>query len=62
VIEDGVDDAGAVEAGHDGQPPRDGGRLEPALFLQPAHVQFDVDPARFERVDLACGAPAQKHM
>lgn len=45
VLEDGVDDAGAVEADHDRQPPGDGGRLEPADLLQPPHEQFDIDAA-----------------
>jgi hypothetical protein len=37
MVQDGVDDAGAVEADHHQQPPRHRRRLVP-LLLQPAHV------------------------
>jgi hypothetical protein len=62
MIEDGVDDAGAVERDHDRQPPRHRRRPEPAHFLQPAHEQLDVDSPGGQRVDLGPVAPAQKHL
>ncbi len=38
-----VDDAGAVEAGDDGQPPGDGaGGLEPANVLHPAQAELEI--------------------
>jgi len=57
VFQDTVDDAGAVEPGHHRHPARDGGRLEPADFLHPPHVQLHVHPARRQRRQIAFGAP-----
>jgi hypothetical protein len=62
VVEDGVDDAGVVEADHDGQPPGHGRGLEPADLLQPAHKQLDVGPPDRERIEAAVGVPAQEHV
>jgi hypothetical protein len=45
VVEDGVDNAGAVEADHDRQTPRHGRRLEPADLLQAENEQLDIDPS-----------------
>ena len=59
LFEDAVDDAGAVEPGHDRDPPRHGRRGVAALFLHPPHVQLDLRPGGRQRVDPAFGAPAQ---
>jgi hypothetical protein len=54
-----VEDAGTVEPGRDGEPPGDGGGLEPADLLHPADVQLQVRPLRGQRVQAALGAPGQ---
>jgi len=62
IVQDGVDDAGAVEADHDRQPSGHGGRLEPAGLLQPAHEQFHIDSAGGQRIEVSLTAPAQEDL
>jgi Arc/MetJ family transcription regulator len=58
VLQDAVEGAGAVEPGHNREPPGDGGGLEPADLLHPPDVQLEVRPLG-ERVQAALGAPGQ---
>jgi hypothetical protein len=60
LIQDGVDDAGAVEADHHRQPPRNRRGFESALLLQPPYVQLNVDAPHRQRIQVAFGAPAQE--
>jgi hypothetical protein len=62
VLQQPVDDAGAVEPAHHRGPPGDRGRLEPADLLAPAHVQLQVRPLRGQRVQLQFGAPDQEDL
>jgi hypothetical protein len=59
MLQHAVQDAGPVEAGRDGEPPGDGGGLEPADLLHPPDVQLQVRPPRGQRVQAAFGAPGQ---
>lgn len=59
VLQYAVDDTGAVEPGGHGQPPRDGGGLEPAGLLHPPDVLLQVRAARGQRVQAAVSAPSQ---
>ena len=44
------------------QPPRDRGRYEPALILQPAYEQFHIGPKQSERIDLGLTAPPKERL
>jgi hypothetical protein len=59
VLEDAVDHAGAVEAGHDRQASRHRRWLVPAHFLERADVQLDMWPVGCQRVQTALLAPPQ---
>jgi hypothetical protein len=59
VLQQAVDDAGAVEAGHDGEPAGHGGGLEAADLLHPADVQLQVRAAGGQRIQGVLGAPGQ---
>ena len=60
VCQNLVDDAGAVEAGHDRHPAADRRRLVPVHFLHPPHVQLDVGPLGGQRVQSAFLAPGDE--
>ncbi|MCA1783838.1 MAG: hypothetical protein LC679_17195 [Intrasporangiaceae bacterium] len=60
VRQDLVDHAGPVEPGHDRDPAADRGRLVPAHFLHPPHIQLDVGPLRGQRVQAAFLAPGDE--
>jgi len=59
VLQNAVQDAGAVEPGRDRESSGDGGGLEPADFLHPPDVQLQVRTLRGQRVQAALGAPGQ---
>ena len=59
MLQQAVDDAGAVEPGGDRESPRDGGGLEQADLLHPPDGQLQVRAARDQRVQVAFGAPGQ---
>ena len=59
MLQQAVDDAGAVEPGHDREPPRHGGRLEAADLLHPPDIQLQVRAADSQRVQAAFSAPGQ---
>ena len=59
MVEQAVDDRGAVEAGDDGGPAGDGGRLEPANLLHPSDVELNLWPGRGEGVEAVLLAPVQ---
>ena len=59
MLQDAVQDAGAVEPGCDGEPAGDGGGLEPADRLPPPDVQLQVRPLRGQRVQAVFSAPGQ---
>jgi hypothetical protein len=59
MLQDSVDGAGAVEPGRDGEPPGDGGGLEPAGFLHPPDVQLQVETLDGQRVQAVIGAPGE---
>jgi hypothetical protein len=44
VLEEAVENTGPVEPGHNGEPPGDGGGLEPADLLYPPDVELEVRP------------------
>ncbi len=48
-----------VEPGRDGEPPGDGGGLEPAGFLRPPDVKLHVGSLGGQQVQGALGAPAE---
>jgi hypothetical protein len=62
VLEDTVDDAGPVEAGHHRHPTRDLGRLEPAGLLHPADVQVEVRTGSRQRVQSSVCTPQQERL
>jgi hypothetical protein len=59
MVQDAVDGAGAVEPGCDGEPPGDGGGLEPAGFLHPPDVLLEVGALDSQRIQGVLGAPGQ---
>jgi hypothetical protein len=59
VLQDAVENAGPVEPGRDGEPPRDGGGLEPPDLLHRPDVQLQVRPPGSQRVQSLLGAPGQ---
>jgi hypothetical protein len=56
VLENPVDDARSVEAGHHGHAPRHGAGGVTALLLHPAHVELDVRARRGQWIEPAFGA------
>ena len=60
MLQDAVDDAGPVEPGRDGEPPGDGGGLEPADLLHPPDVQLQVRPPGGQRVQAPLCAPGEE--
>jgi len=61
VLEQAVEDGGAVEPAHHRQPPPDGGGLELADFLHPPHVQLNVRPLGLQWTQLPLRTPGQEH-
>jgi hypothetical protein len=61
VFQDAVDEAGPIEAGNHGQPPGDGGGLEPADVLHPPQVQLEVVALCAQRRELARLTPREEH-
>jgi hypothetical protein len=61
VLQDAVEGAGAVEPGHNREPPGHGGGLEPADLLHPPDVQLQVRALRGERVQAPLGAPGHPY-
>jgi hypothetical protein len=59
MLQEPIQNAGPVEPGYDGEPPGDGGGLEPADLLHPPDVQLQVRPLGGQRVQAALGAPGQ---
>jgi hypothetical protein len=59
VVEDAVDDACAVEAGHDREPSGDRRWLVAGDLLHPAQVQLDVRAFGVQRVQALVAAPGQ---
>ena len=59
MLQHAVEEASPVEPGRDGEPPEDGGGLEPADLLHPPDVQLQVRALRGQRVQAALGAPGQ---
>lgn len=60
MLEDAVDDACAVEAGHHGQPTRHGRGLEQAHVLYPPQVELEIVAARVERRKLPVLTPGEE--
>ena len=59
VVEQAVDDGGAVEAGDDRGPAGDGGRLESADLLHPSQVELDLCPRCRQRIEAPFSAPGE---
>jgi hypothetical protein len=59
VLQEAVDDAGPVEPGGDGKPPRHGGGLEPADLLHPPDVELQLRAPCGQRVQAVPGAPGE---
>ena len=59
VRQDAIQDAGPVEPGRDREPPRHGGRPEPADLLHPPDVQLQVRAPRGQRGQAPLGTPRQ---
>ena len=59
MLQDAVEDAGAVEPGCDGEPAEDGGGLEPADLLHPPDVQLQVRTPGSQRVQALLRAPGK---
>jgi hypothetical protein len=62
MVQDTVDDAGAVEPGQHRGPPGDCGRLEPPGLLHPADEQLQVRALRGQRLHATTGAPGHEHV
>jgi hypothetical protein len=60
VLKDAVDDAGPVEAGDDGEPPRHCRGLESPHVLQPPQVELEVVALCSQRSELALPAPVEE--
>ena len=60
MLKETVDDAGAVEAGHDREPTRDSGRLVAADLLHPAEEQLDMGALSHQRLKALPAAPGEE--